>query len=135
MLSYIYWWQNVKVTMNTFVFHISMDEVHQSILRHNLVALCNELDVNLIINNLIQEDVLTFQEWDVIQLKPLKTERARDLVTLLVRKQTSVFDSFMRSLKGPHKHLYELLLAGMKAKGLPTDHLEGKLLYDHNAEH
>ncbi|ELU07296.1 hypothetical protein CAPTEDRAFT_195932 [Capitella teleta] len=86
-----------------------MEEKHKKCLERNLYDICQDLDPSAIYASLIQGNVLTFCDTQVIDAEVTRSGRALKLVEILQRKGRHAFDVFINALKSNHRHLHDLL--------------------------
>jgi hypothetical protein len=108
----------------------SMEEDHKVILKKNWTVLCADLDTSLIIDPLFREGILSDDDFERIQQdRKTRKEKARELLTMLLRKGPNAFGEFVRSLESDHSHLHKLLVHDNENRSETTEGYNGKLGY------
>lgn len=90
-----------------------MTDEHKKLLRTNIKKLAENMRVHDVLNDLMERDVVNFDDKEMITRNGNTTsrEKAEILIQIIVRKNDSVYQDFIISLqKTNQKHVANILL-------------------------
>lgn len=90
----------------------TMEESDRRRLVENMVALENDLDVPALYGHLIQGDVLSHDDVELIDAQMTRRDKAMKFLGILPTKGPRAFAVFVGALKKSQFHLHELLAQG-----------------------
>jgi transcription initiation factor IIE alpha subunit len=77
----------------------TMNPQHSTRLREMRVELVSNLDVRVVIDHLLQEGIITSDDYERIRRKEIRSDSVRELLDLLPTRGPRAFDVFVTALK------------------------------------
>ena len=84
-----------------------MENRHREVLKRRRCSLVADLDVGHIIDQLIQDDVISIDDSEIITAETTRRKQARKLLSMLPSRGPDAYNSFKKGLNTSYKHLEE----------------------------
>ncbi|XP_066284702.1 death domain-containing protein CRADD-like [Branchiostoma lanceolatum] len=84
-----------------------MEERHRKILKRKYKELTRDLRPDDVMDHLIQEDILDFNDLELVRAQPGTKMQVEKLLSILVSRGSSAFRVFLESLEDPYPWLYD----------------------------